>query len=188
MKENSAQAGFTLIEVLVVAILLGVFAAIATDTFSNIMKAQNKVRITNELEQSGNYALSKMEQDIRNAESLICCESGFGEQCQVGSMNKSIKLIVDGVPVLYLIEDVGGGVYALGKRVGDSEPTSHLTDTDPSSGVSINRGNTSFVCASDGKRVSVTLALEPGPQAPLRSEFQGTVQLQTSAVLRGISY
>ena len=85
MMSSSARArGFTLIEVLIVVLFLGVFAVVATDTFSNIMKTQNKVRVLNELGQSGSYALSIMEQQLRNADEITCCGGDFSPACGSG--------------------------------------------------------------------------------------------------------
>lgn len=70
------NSGFTLIELLVFVALMGIVAGVATDTFSNIMKAQNKANTINELEQAGNQALSVMEQKVRNAQVISACTSG----------------------------------------------------------------------------------------------------------------
>lgn len=67
------NSGFTLIELLVFVALMGIIAGVATDTFSNIMKAQNKANTINELEQAGNQALSVMEQQVRNAQEVTVC-------------------------------------------------------------------------------------------------------------------
>lgn len=183
MKESSAQAGFTLIEMLVVALLLGVFTAIATGTFSNIMKAQNKVRITNELERTGSYVLSRIEQDIRNADTVLCCGNclgGIGEQ--------GVGLLVGGAKVYYLVGQEGSERERhIFRQVGedDSNGKALLTNDDPSSGVNVD----SFVCdVYDESRVQVRLVLEQPSESPTRSEFRGGVEMQTTAVLRGRSY
>jgi len=62
--------GFTLIELLVVIGILGLVAAIGTDSFLSLLKGTTKARVLAEVRQNGNYALEVMERMIRNAKSL----------------------------------------------------------------------------------------------------------------------
>ena len=198
MDRPAQPRGFTLIEVLIVVLFLGVFAAVATDTFSNIMKVQNKVRVLNELGQSGSYALSIMEQQIRDAEELLCCDTACATSGGVG-----IRL--DGEEICFcpwtlsgggdvwraICRHVGGGCSqsggtACGAGVMGVDYT-YLTDTDRETGVDVT--GTEFTCDAERKRVHIKLMLQPAPGSPSRQDFQAGdgVTLETTVVVRGQS-
>ena len=199
MFADRTARGFTLIEMLIVVALLGVFAAVATDTFTNVMRAQNKTRIVNELEQSGNYALSVMEQQIRDAEKITCCGGEFTNpgDCKGINAGEGVGLLVGGETVCFCIWNVAGDVRAILRSVGaedcyegclsgNNTPYSYLTDTDPVKGVSIG-DESSFSCDREGTRVKIQLELLPPPGSPARQDFRAGegVTLETTVKLRG---
>ena len=199
--------GFTLIEILVVVALLGVLAAISADTFTNIMRAQNKARVVNELQQTGNYVLSIIEQQVRDADEIWCCgsddnwpgaESPRGNTCEsLGfSADKAVGFVKDGEYIIFgtwnVVKVNPKGDYftfeGITRRVnGGSTPI--LTDTDAVTGVDL--AGSSFTCDAEGRRVTIELKLNPAPGAPTRKDFQmgvggaDAVVLKTTVVVRG---
>ncbi len=189
MEKQSAQAGFTLIEVLIVAVLLGVFGALAADTLTNIMKAQNKVKVLSSLNQSGSYALSRMEQEIRKAEKVTCCQSwSVSGKCKTRAKGSAgLGVLVGGQEIYYLVA-VGPGSSGQGiKRVENpgqaDESSTYLTNLES---VSVKAGSV-FNCSSGGERVTIQLELEPAVPAQ-RKDFEGSVDLETTVLLRGKAY
>lgn len=185
-------SGFTLIEVLIVVTLLGVFTVVATDTFTNIMRAQNKARVVNELEQSGNYALSVMEQQIRDAEEVFCCGSNPRCESPYAMNDIGVGIRLDGQDIRFYVWNVGSDVQSIRRCVDGSCSSSDydLTDTDPETGVDLfvsGPVNTEFVCDADRSRVHIKLVLRPGPRAPTRRDFrvEDAVILETTVVVRG---
>ena len=196
---QNCSSGFTLVEVLVVVALLGVFAVVATDTFTNILRAQNKARVVSELEQAGNYALSIMEQQIRDAEEVLCC----GGTCPSGMNNSGVGIRLDGEEVCFcpwtlwsaeegtwktICRHVGGdcsqdgGTSCGGGTMGTDY--TYLTDTDPVTGVDVTE--TEFACDAEGKRVRIKLVLRPAPGSPSRQDFRTSpITLETTVVVRG---
>ncbi len=69
MKRNS---GFTLIEVLMVVLILGVVVVAGGSLFFAIMKGASKSEVIKEVKQNGDYALSVIERMVRNAQELDC--------------------------------------------------------------------------------------------------------------------
>lgn len=61
------QAGFTLIEMLVVVAIVGVVATISTQIVISLIRSNNKTNVQNEVRQNGSFVLDKMEREIRNS-------------------------------------------------------------------------------------------------------------------------
>lgn len=184
MREQSAQEGFTLIEVLIVAILLGVFGALAVDTLTSIMKAQNKVKIMSTLEQSGNYALSRMEQEVRKADKITCCGVSSDpdiDPCPGAVNGVSVGVLVEGREIQY---SLWPGVKSIRRWDAGDDSEVFLTDTNS---IDLNISGTEIVCDNEGRRVTIRLELEPAT-APARRDFEGSVDLETTVLLRGKAY
>lgn len=64
------QAGFSLLEILVVIAILGVIVGLTSDIFMQIIKASNKSNIITEIKQNGDAANNKLERILRNAEEI----------------------------------------------------------------------------------------------------------------------
>lgn len=68
---HKGQLGFTLLELLIAISLLAITAGLTGDILLTLVRTYNKTRITNEIEQNGNLALSKIEKELRTATNLI---------------------------------------------------------------------------------------------------------------------
>lgn len=70
MKRKSSRNGFTLMEILVTLVIVGVIGTIASQSLFSLLRGASKVEIIKELKQSGDFALSTMSVDIRNAKDI----------------------------------------------------------------------------------------------------------------------
>lgn len=78
MQQLKKKNGFTLVEMLIVVTLLGIFSVAVTQVFFTILRTQAKTQSIAEAKQSGDYAFSVMETAIRNAKSIdfpVCGDS-----------------------------------------------------------------------------------------------------------------
>lgn len=92
----SSPAGFTLIEILTVVVILAIVAAIGTNMFFTILRGSTKTRVLAEVKQNGGYALNVLERTIRNAKGL----SGGGS---------SITIInPDDTTTIFSCQDING--------------------------------------------------------------------------------
>ncbi|MDO8570484.1 MAG: type II secretion system protein [Candidatus Daviesbacteria bacterium] len=64
--------GFTLIEILVVIVLLGILGVILTNILSQVLRGQNKINTVNLVKQNGQVILDQLSHEIRSAEKVIC--------------------------------------------------------------------------------------------------------------------
>lgn len=71
------QSGFTLLEMLVVTGLIALLGVVFSSSFFSILKGTSKATVTTEVRQNGDYALSVMEQLIRNAKPTPSCGGSF---------------------------------------------------------------------------------------------------------------
>ena len=65
-----SNQGFTLVEMLIVLAIFGVLGVMASSSLFSIFQGASKTEILKEVKQNGDYALSLMEQKIRNAGSV----------------------------------------------------------------------------------------------------------------------
>lgn len=64
--------GFTLIEILVVIVLIGILGLILTSILSQVLRGQNKINTVSLVKQNGQVVLDKLSNEIRSAEKVIC--------------------------------------------------------------------------------------------------------------------
>lgn len=71
MKKFS-NAGFTLIEMIVVISIMGVLGLIFTDILIQTLRGENKVKLISQVKQNGQVSLDKVTNMIRQAEKVVC--------------------------------------------------------------------------------------------------------------------
>lgn len=108
---NRNKSGFTLVELLVVISLFSILAAAGTEIFIPMVRSYNKANIQNEVNQNGNYILTLIADQIRNAKRVVAYSSD--------SRSSSIQ-----------IEDYDGNLTTF-NRVGDN---TGCTSPDPKNG------------------------------------------------------
>lgn len=66
------QTGFSLIELIVVVTIVGLFGVFLTDILAQVLRGENKVRILSQVKQNGQTILDKLTDELRQAESTTC--------------------------------------------------------------------------------------------------------------------
>ena len=162
--------GFTLVELLVSIGLVLIIGTIGTSVIASILRSYNKAHIINEIEQNGNYVLSLMESQIRNARSVSL--DGTGKVLTVTPQ--------EGTIFSFEIDEVTVGVYTYGvvKRGGEI-----ITNDDTTSGVAVVVADSYFTVT--GSTVQIVLKIQQAPGAPGRVDYHADTTLQTTVVVRG---
>lgn len=162
--------GFTLVELLVSIGLVLIVGTVGTSIIASILRSYNKAHIINEVEQNGNYVLSLMESQIRNAKS-VSPTSGTTQTLTVTPQEGSV--------FDFSIANVGG----IGVVRKDSEI---LTNNNPVNGVEVVVADSGFtVTGISPQTVIIVLKLQQAPNAPGRVDYQAATTLQTTVVVRG---
>lgn len=108
--------GFTLVELLVVISLLGIIGAVTTQVFILGFRSQAKSEILKEVKQNGDYAISVMENMIRNAsdipQSLAQCNT---------SLDSLTIVNPDGYTTTFECVTVNPGVSSIASVSGDPD-------------------------------------------------------------------
>jgi prepilin-type N-terminal cleavage/methylation domain-containing protein len=162
-----SSKGFTLIELIVVVSLLVIIGGVGASIFASVFRSYNKANIINRVEQNGNYALSVMESQIRNAQSVsptgVTCVDTLTITSQEGT-DTEYRITSDVVQ-----RTVGGAVEPLtGSDVRVLDP--------PDSCFTISSGTPSVVT------IVLTLAQASGMT---RVDYQAETTLRTTVVVRG---
>ncbi len=76
ISQKNRGTGFTLVELLVVVALVAVVAGVSADIIFSLVRSNAKTKITNELEQSANSALLKIEKELKSATQLVAPAQG----------------------------------------------------------------------------------------------------------------
>ena len=170
--------GFTLVELLVSIGLVLIIGTIGTSVIASILRSYNKAHIINEIEQNGNYVLSLMESQIRNARS-VACDDGSSHCLKVNVTPQ------EGGTFDFEIATVG--TIGVVRKI--STATEVLTNDDLTTGVSVVITGTSESHFNvDGNKVKIVLKLTQAPDSPGtagRVDYQAETTLQTTVVVRG---
>ena len=169
--------GFTLVELLIVVGLVLIIGTVGTSIITSVLRSYNKAQITNEIEQNGNYVLSLMENQIRNARSVSAsdCDASSGH-CSTLEVTPQEGLVF----TFSLADDGSVGEVRKGAEV--------LTNDDPTNGVDVdtNRGESYFLVeGSAPQKVTIVLRLTQPPATPDRIDYQAAATLRTTVVVRG---
>ena len=162
--------------------LVLIIGTIGTSVITSILRSYNKAHIINEIEQNGNYVLSLMESQIRNAAS-------------VSPTSGDVLLLTvtpqDGSPYVFEIgtETTGTGaldsigVVKKGNEVITNDDLTNGVDVVIDSGTPANASH--FSVSVGGNKVKIVLKLQQAPKAPGRIDYQAETTLQTTVVVRG---
>jgi prepilin-type N-terminal cleavage/methylation domain-containing protein len=121
----SANKGFTLIELLIVIALIGVAAGVSSDIILSLVKTYTKTQIANEVEQNANFAVLKMEKELKRANIISAPAVGAGGATTITFVKS------DGTSDTF---NLSGGVLQQG--------TNAITNNDPIGGVTVSCGAT----------------------------------------------
>jgi prepilin-type N-terminal cleavage/methylation domain-containing protein len=194
-KSEINQKGFTLLELLIAISLLAITAGVTGDIILSLVRSYNKTKITNEIEQGGNAALSKLEKELRVGTVLIsptpgnCSATLSFDRTKTNDPTNS----ADDVDIQVDYEVILSGANEGSLQRTETPPsgaasTSFVIDSTIPGGVrlDISSGSTTF-CAlnqSDPYVVQTTVNLLQVATTGGIS-FQGSVPLEQVIVLRG---
>ncbi len=164
---NFQQAGFTIVEVLVVALILGVIGYMMSDIVIRSLQGSQKTAIIGTAKQNGQVALDSIAQVIRNSDMVVCIGSIVpaatgstpgdtivfysqdGKYIRFRYLNK--KLIQDLPAVNFLINSDATQLQVCDTtKVAEQSPTI-LTDTESTNGVDICKVDSDPVCIGTTK-------------------------------------
>ena len=172
--------GFTLVELLISIGLVFIIGTIGTSIIVSILRSYNKAHIINEIEQNGNYVLSLMESQIRNAGSVECGGGGAGDCLKVDVTSQ------EGDVLSFEMKDEGASPDTIGVVRKDTEI---ITNDDLTNGVDVVIDSGTPADAShfsvDDNKIKIVLKLQQAPNAPGRVDYQAETTLQTTVVVRG---
>ena len=149
-----SEKGFTLTELLIVVALMVIIAGVGGSVITSLVRSYNKANIINQIEQNGNYALSVMENQIRNAQDV----SGGG-----GSLTVKTQ---DGTDTTFEFTSVAKTCGSNNVNVGVVKKTqgsevSYLTNEDPVEGIDVVVSESNFTVGSGTPpKVEITLKLQ----------------------------
>lgn len=161
--------GFTLVELIIVIALVAIAAGVSTDIISSLVRSYGKTKITNEIEQSGNFALSKIEKELKSAVTVVSVDptqlvfereiNDILVEVTYSLINGSLFRSEDGGASLSIIQNESGGVK--------------ITNTDVFTWIQQNPDV-----------IHIKLTFEQA-DATAQGAFTGSISLQSTVVLRG---
>ncbi|MBI2414476.1 prepilin-type N-terminal cleavage/methylation domain-containing protein [candidate division WWE3 bacterium] len=178
------QEGFTLIELLVVVSLIIIVVGVTGDIIISLVRSYSKTQITNEVEQNANFAMNKMEKELRNASQLLAVSTesiSFSQKTSTGAL-ETVEYTVEDSTIL---SDGTAGVYFLARSVdgGAKVPVSNYSYP---SGVTIVKGITEFSDVSPAGGPSVVkIVLSMRQVGNPTVQFTQSTILDSTIVLRG---
>jgi len=190
------NAGFTLVELLVVISLLAISVGVTGDVVITLVRSFNKSQVANELEQQSNYLGLKLEKELRNAES-ITLPAKMSAGANLSGTNTVLGFRYKNPTtqsISYVCYRVSSGVVARSEdtTVGASSCSNsyvNLTSNDAVGGVSVTCGTTSgcFWNIPTGTSVDVTKIdlVFAQPTSGVGPSVTGTVSLRNTIVARG---
>lgn len=164
--------GFTLIELVLIIGLLVLTVGVSGDIIITLIRSYNKTQVMNEIEQSADFVLLKLEKELRSSEA-------------VSSTNTTLDFTDKfGRPVTYRVLD---NVIS---RDYDDEGFTALTDsTFLGGGVSITcPSNVCFLVSGSpegSQAVRITIDFSQSAEATNLRIFEGEVSIDTTIVARG---
>lgn len=84
--------GFTLVELIVAIGVMAILGVIFTNTLTQTLRGQNKVKVLNQVKQNGQVILDRISSDIQQAEKVVCVGAENG-----GSTNDTLVVVKGGI-------------------------------------------------------------------------------------------
>jgi len=154
---KSHKKGFTLVELLVVAVILGLLSVVIAQVFFSTMRTNSKTEIVRDVKENGDRAIDTMTRLIQNAKSIEL-PSSCPERPLAGSTLDEITLqhFDESITILKCVESVVNGVTVARIASSSASQTVYLTSHNVS--VFDQTGNTNacsnnalaFTCSSVG--------------------------------------
>lgn len=170
--QKSCEAGFTLVELVIVISILGVTLSLSTDMILSLTRAYAKTQINTELEQNSNFVFQKLEKELRTSNGAVT----------INSTNNQITFTdVDGQQITYKIEN---GVAQ--RRIGALGAFEDLTNDDMINGVYVSCSQCFYLNPSVSAniiRLNITFSQPLGEN---KRPFTGSVTLDNTIVVRGL--
>lgn len=177
---DNNQKGFTLIELMLVVVLLGVSIGVTNDILMSLVRSNNKSQVMNEIEQQSNFVSLKIERELRNARSITTpIASGSGTLLKFET--KSGLIIEYDV---YVINDSSLGLIR--RRVGGSGAWTNVTSNNNPGGVlaACISGSSCFsVSGFNPQIVNINIKFSQA-QATANSSYTGKTSIQSTVVVR----
>ncbi len=165
--QGITRVGFTLVETLVTLVLIGTIGLIASISLFNLLSGSAKTEIVKEIKQNGDYALSTMEQNIRNATDVYYLVGGV-KTCAGTSIDLYIiQPSQPATPIHYSCSS--GSLYVDGNSL-----TSDKVVVNPCTGV--------FTCNKDVnglyKNVIINFVLEDAQNSSVSQTYKTEIRLR----------
>lgn len=158
-KSSPSEAGFTLLEMLVVTVLLGLMVTVAATIIINILRNQNKTNTLIEIRQNAGLVVDTFERDVRAARDATL----------VGTTGVDLTL-PDGSHIIWsCVAESGGNNGYFTRQVGSAVAVD-ITNRDNLNGTSVS----SCTFGSNGELVSLTFNARQAVGSPNKVEFSVT--------------
>lgn len=196
------QTGFTLLEVLIAALVLTVVGVILAEILTRTFTNNQKITLLNNTKQNGQIANDIMSHNIRQAEDIICVSgSGSGNILVLKQTSSSgptqyfrFTIVPESASANGYIQEDTKDSTTLTEAVARTQMCSgsdslggvvrYLTNNNVSSGASIESGSFTKINPSQGKNaVSITFNIKPGTKVPNRTSYD-TLTFSTTVQLR----
>ena len=180
-KGSSAVGGFTLIELLIVVALVIISAGVTSDIILTLIRSYNKTRISNEIEQNGNFLTLKLDRELRDAISIDTTQT---------TSTKLVFTIVNSSgtqdTVTYAVKSVSG-VGSVVRSTGSSPTEVLLTNNSSPEGIAVEVGdasNPNFKLIGSSPTV-VKLNFKMYQVGSPVNQFTGQTTIRDTIVVRG---
>ncbi len=84
------MGGFTLVELLIVLVLIGLVSGVAGNIISIVLRADNKSSISAQVQKTGDYIITQFSNSVRNAQSFIAVSVNPSSDCREQSGNQKV--------------------------------------------------------------------------------------------------
>lgn len=174
------KKGFTLIELLIVVALVIISAGVTSDIILTLIKSYNKTRISNEIEQNGNFLILRLERELRDAINIDTSQS---------SPSKLVFTIINSTgtqdTVIYEVKNVSS-VGSIVRSTTSSPTEVLLTNNSYPEGIAVEVGgssNPNFKLI--GENPAVVKINFKMYQVGSGTQFTGQTTIKDTIVIRG---